>query len=455
MKRLITAMSGNRLTARLLRSTSWVLVGFGGAQAIRLASNLILTRILFPEAFGLMALVTVITVGLMMFSDVGIGPSISQSRRGDDPAFLNTAWSIQIMRGFTLWGLTLLLAWPVARFYDQPDLVLYLPIAGLALVITGFLPTRIETAHRHLAFGRLTVLDLTAQAIGLGLMVVVALATQSVIALVLGGLFTATAKLFLTTRFLPGPRNRFGIERAALREQVHFGKWIFLSTAFAFVSGQGDKAILGKLLALGTLGIYNIGYFLASFPIMLGMSMAQQMLIPVFRDRPPTESRANRARLRKMRFCMSGGLFALLGLMAFAGPWVVELLYDDRYMQAGAMVVLLACGFLPQAMGLSYDRAALAAGDSRGAFVFSGVRSTVQMGLLWVGFQWFGLLGGIASFGIAMVLVHPMLIRLARRHGAWDALHDAVFAALALAIAAGAILLHADAIAALSAPAAP
>ena len=451
MTGLIGAFRGGRLTARVLRSTSWVLVGYGGTQAIRLASNLILTRILFPEAFGLMALVTVITVGLMMFSDVGIGPSISQSRRGDDPDFLNTAWTIQVMRGLALWAVTLLLAWPMARLYGQPDLATYLPIAGLALVITGFLPTRIETAHRHLVFGRLTLLDLASQAIGVGLMVVLALMTRSVLALVLGGLISVTAKLVLTHLFLPGERNRFRLERAALHEQVHFGKWIFLSTAFAFVSQQGDKAILGALLPLEMLGIYNIGFFLASFPMALGLAVAGQVLIPVYRDRPPGAAPAHRARLRKMRFLMTGGLFLLLGALALTGSWLVGVLYDARYEQAGAILVLIACALLPQAIGLSYDRAALAAGDSRGAFAWSAIRSCAQMALLYAGFAAYGLLGGLVGMGLALALVHPVLIRLARRHHAWDALHDAIFAALSLLIVAASVWLNADALRALAA----
>ncbi len=450
MRRLAQSFAGNRLTARILRSASWVMAGYGGAQAIRLASNLILTRILFPEAFGLMTLVTVVTVGLMMFSDVGIGPSISQSKRGDDPDFLDTAWTIQVMRGATLWGVTLLLAVPMAQFYDQPQLATYLPIAGIALLISGFLPTRIETAHRHLVFGRLTVLDLIAQAIGVIAMIVLALITGSVLALVLGSLFGVAAKLALTSLYLPGPRNRFRLERAALREQVHFGKWIFLSTAFAFVSAQGDKAVLGKLLDLRALGIYNIGFFLASFPVMLGTSVAQQLMIPIYRDRPPHESAENRARLRKMRVLLTGGIFALLAVMALAGPWLGGFLYDARYAAAGGMVTLIALAFLPLAIGLGYDRAALAAGDSRGAFVYSALRSVLQIGLLYAGYVTLGLIGALASQGLALVLAYPFLVRLARRHGAWDAGHDAVFYALALGLSTLALWLRWPDIAALA-----
>lgn len=102
--------------SRVLRGGSWMVIGYGGNQALRLAANLILTRLLFPEAFGLMTLVNVILVGLQMFSDFGLVPAISQNPRGDDPDFLDTAWTIQVIRGGGLWLMTCLLAWPRRNF---------------------------------------------------------------------------------------------------------------------------------------------------------------------------------------------------------------------------------------------------------------------------------------------------------------------------------------------------
>ena len=63
---LASFLKDGGLKARLLRSTGWTFIGFGTAQAVRLASNLLLTRLLFPEAFGLMAVITVFLVGLTM-----------------------------------------------------------------------------------------------------------------------------------------------------------------------------------------------------------------------------------------------------------------------------------------------------------------------------------------------------------------------------------------------------
>jgi O-antigen/teichoic acid export membrane protein len=451
MTSVTAAFQGNGLLARVLRSSGLLVMGYGTSQALRLVSNLILTRLLFPEAFGLMALISVVTVGLMMFSDVGIGPSIAQNKRGDDPDFLNTAWTIQVIRGFGLWAFACVLALPVSQFYNEPMLALYLPLAGVSLAVAGFNPTRIETAHRHLLVGRLTLLDLASQLIGVLCMIVLALALQSVAALVIGGVIGVIAKLVLTHLWLPGAANRFRWEKAAAQELIRFGKWIFLSTAFWFVSSQGDKAVLGKFLSLETLGVYNIGYFLASFPLLLGQAVTQRVLIPVYRETPPADAPENAAKLRKMRYGMTTGILGLLFIMAFVGPTLVSVLYDNRYTAAGAMVVVIALSMVPQVIGLSYDQAALAAGDSKRFFVFSGSRAVIQMVFLLIGITQFGLLGAIVGLGLALILVHPVLIWLARQHGAWDPVHDLIFATIGTVMAALAIWLHWDAIAVLAA----
>lgn len=441
--RVFDGLRGNRLMARVARSASWIVLGYGASQAIRLASNLILTRLLFPEAFGLMALISVVTVGLTLFSDVGISPSIAQSKRGDDPAFLNTAWTIQVIRGFVLWAVACGLAYPVALFYDQPDLAFYLPMAALALVIAGFNPTRIETAHRHLLMGRLTALDLLSQVIGVAAMIVLALILQSVLALVIGGVIGALAKLALTHVYLPGLRNRLQWERPAAAELITFGKWIFLSTMFWFFASQGDKAVLGKFLTLEVLGIYNIGYFLASFPLLLGLNVTSKVMIPIYREG------ADPQRLARMRYGLTGGVAGLLIVMALSGPWLVGVLYDARYAVSGAIIVVLCVALIPQVIGMTYDQAALAAGDSRRFFVYSAVRSTLQVGLLLLGAIQAGLIGALVGMGLALVLAHLVLIWLARAHDVWDARHDLVFALGGTGAGGLALWLHRDAIAAM------
>ena len=424
------------LMARAMRGSAWIVLGYCAGQGFRLVSNLVLTRLLFPEAFGLMALIMVFIVGLTMFSDVGIGPSISQSKRGDEPDFLNTAWTIQAIRGGALWIVAAVLAWPVSVFYQEPSLVYLLPLAAVALIISGFDPTRIETAHRHLLMGRVTTLELISQIIGIIAMVALAILLNSVLALILGNLIGVAARLILMNGYLPGVYNQFRWEKSAASELLHFGKWIFASTVCGFFSSQGDRAVLGKFLTLAVLGVYNIGYFLASFPLLLGYAITGRVLIPVYRDTPPGASAANYRKLRRMRFVLTGVILSLVFVMAHIGPPLVALLYDDRYLAAGAIVVAIALVQITQVIGMSYDQAALAAGDSRGFFFLALIRAVLQLAGLLIGASTFGLLGALIGLGVATVAIHPAIIMLARAHHAWDPLHD-VFYALIGALVGG------------------
>lgn len=432
------------LFARALKGGALTAGAYAATQVLRLASNLILTRLLFPEAFGLMALVSVVLVGLQMFSDAGIGPSIAQSPRGDDPEFLDTAWTAQVLRGVILWLGTLGLAGPVAALYDAPDLARLLPVAGLTLLIAGFNPTRIDTANRHLLLGRVTALDLVAQTIGIGAMVALALALGTVWALVIGAIIGSLAKLALMHFGLPGHMNRPRWERAAGAEILHFGKWIFLSTACGFLLSQGDKAILGAYLPLDGLGVYNIGYFLASFPLMLAGAVTSRIMIPLYREHPPAVSPANRARLRQLRFGISGGAIALLAVLALTGPALVGLLYDDRYAAAGGIVVAIAVVQMPVVIGMTYDQAALAAGDSRNYFLVMALRAGAQTLAFLIGAEAGGLGGALLAQGLAGLSAHLAIIWLARRHRVWDGAHDATLVFLGAAVAATALWLHAD-----------
>ncbi len=443
---VVQKLRGASLTARALRSALFALGGFGGAQLIRLASNLILTRLLFPEAFGLMALTMVFLQGLQMFSDVGVSPAIQQSRRGDDPDFLDTAWTIQVVRGFGLWLAACALAWPVAQLYDEPQLRLLLPAMALTLIVQGFNPTKMETANRHLMLGRVTLLDIATQVIGTLAAVLLAYWLRSVWALVLSGLLSMGVQLWLNTLFLPGRRNRLRWERPAVQELVSFGKWIFLSTLVGFMFHQGDKVLLGRFLPIDAFGVYNIGYFLAAFPMMLGLVVTRKVLIPIYREAPPGADPANFAKLRRMRVLVSSGLLLLQAGFAASGVWLVELLYDPRYALAGPVAVVIAIAQIPQIVVLTYDQAAVAAGDSRSYFLLQATRACLMVTGILLGLQVGGLLGALVGQGIAMLAVYPVVVRLARRMRAWDPLHDLVFAGLGAAIALGAWALNAEAI---------
>jgi O-antigen/teichoic acid export membrane protein len=434
--------NGDGIGARVVRSAASIALGNGASQALRLVSNLILSRLLFPEAFGLMALVTVFITGLQMLSDAGTSPSIMRHERGDTPRFLNTAWSIQVLRGAFLWLVAIAIAPLVAALYDEPQLAQLLPVAGISMLIAGFTPTRFETYLRHLKAARVTLLDLVSQAITIAAVIVLAWWLQSVWALVFGTILGAAARVVVMHAFLDGHFNRFRINREDAAEIITFGKWIFLSSISGFFVLQGDKAILGAYLSLAALGIYNIGYFMGIFAAQLTDVVQAKVLIPLYRDTNPATSSDDARVVRRLRLLLSAGGLALLGLFAFGGTVIIELLYDPRYASAGLIVVLIACA---QMMGLAskvYDQAALAYGDSRGFFIVVAVRAVVQTILLWVGVETFGVAGALIGQGLALLAAHVGSVILARKHKCWDPLHDGLIIGGAFALSAGAAFVY-------------
>lgn len=425
---------GQGLMQRAMRSAGLNLFGFGFSQVLRLASNLVLTRLLFPEAFGVMAMVSVFLMGLAMFSDVGVGPAIMQSKRGDDRDFLDTAWTIQIIRGVSLWLVACALTWPMAIYFGEPDLVYYLPVAALTQLVLGFTPTRYETANRHLKAGRVTLLDMGTQLVGVLFAIGLAWATQSVWALVISGVLSAVAQVVLFDLFLPGARNRFRWESEAAHELIHFGKWVFLSTIAGFAIGQADKVVIGGWLSTHDFGIYNIGFFWASFPFMMGSVVVRKVMIPIYRESPPGESRENFLRLRKLRFLATAGMIVMVMVPAFFGHWLIELLYDPRYIAAGGMVVLISVVQIPAIVGVTYDQAALAAGDSKRFFVLAATRAVFVVVGMVAGITLYGLPGALAGQGLAMLAAHPVVGWLASRSRAWDPIHDIIYYAVGFAL---------------------
>ena len=131
------------------------------------------------------------------------------------------------------------------------------------------------------------------------------------------------------------------------------------------------------------------------------------------------------------------------------GPFLIDLLYDDRYRDAGGIVVLIACAFLIALPGRTYDQVALASGDSRGFFIVVTIRAVLQTAFLWAGAHFFGLVGALAGQATALALAYVPTVFLARKHGAWDPWHDMVIGTLSLLTVAGALWLSQDVVMAL------
>ncbi len=399
---------------RALAGSVWTLFGYGGAQIIRLGSNLILAHMLFPAAFGVMALVTVFMQGLQMFSEVGIGPSIIQNKRGDDPDFLNTAWTIQVIRGFVLWLFTCALAWPAAMFFGQNDplakeLVYILPVIGLSSILGGFNSTAVFSLNRHLRIGKATLLELIPQAISVAAMILWAWIFPSVWALVAGWLVYSIVRLPMSHWLNRPMRNRFRWEAAAAQDLLRFGKWIFLGTIVAFLSGSLDRILLGRLLTLEELGIYSIALTFARVGIEVTTRLSHTVLFPILsRSQDDPVTLVGQSLRARGLILLAGG--ALVCGFAICAPAFFRLLYDPRYAAAGNVAQWLSVLVWFTIVLSSMERVPLALGHPRALFV-SNLLTTSGYALAIPAYWRAGLPEFILGIAAGAIVAHFVLLR--------------------------------------------
>ncbi len=408
------------LRTRALHGTVLTGLNYGGQVALRLGGNLILTRLLFPKAFGLMALVQSFLIGLEMLSDVGITPSIVHSKRGDEVSYLNTAWTLQVVRGLMLWLCACLIAYPAAWFYREPSLALMLPAMGFHAVMGGLSSTKLATADRHLNLGRLTAIDITTYATGLAATVLLAWWMRNVWSLVIGGFVQAGLKMLASHLLLEGERNRFHWDRTAIGEIQRYGRWIFLSTAIGYLAVQGDRLALGRLLSVKFLGVYTVALTFAQLPTEVIRQAAAKVMFPSYSELMRTAPEKLYATVRRTRMFLLGVTWAGCFVLISAGTWLIGFLYDDRYLEASWMLPVLTFGTLGHALILSYDGILLATGNTHWLAFLLTIQTVVKFAAIFVGHSLDGERGVMLGLACVTWLHYPADAWCMRRLGYWQ-----------------------------------
>ncbi len=361
-----------------MRGAVWTIVGYGAGQLIRLVANPILASFLDPTLLGLSNLMTVFIMGLGLFSDVGLGPSIIQNKRGDDPDFYNTAWTMQIVRGFLLWMGCIAIAWPVYNAYRaQPhaeQIVVLLPIVGFGMFISSFESTGNYTMSRHMQNAKINLFALFNQVFGTSTVLIWASITRDIWSLILSGLVSQTVHMLVSHRMVPEVKNRFRWDPTAAKEIFSFGKWIFFSTATTFLADQVDRLMLGRLASFEVLGVYGIAYAFSDVPRQVLGALSQQVLFPAFAKLSHLPREEFRERVLKPRLAMllimglclaffvCFGDIIISGLRDSSGNLLFRGLYNQKYAQAAWMLPLLAFGIWPRMLTQTTDKAFYALG---------------------------------------------------------------------------------------------
>jgi len=409
----IRSWVGSDRTAVAMRGSAWSVGGYIATQLLRTAATLVLARhFLGPEAFGVVGLVGVFLAGLTMFSELGIVANIVQHPRGDDPEFLNTAFSVQAGRGMAIWLGAVLTAYPLALFYKEPALLPLLVVAGLSEMIRGLTSTNVWTLTRHVKLKSITILTVSSEVVAFGVGVLWAVISPSAWALVARTL-AAAAVYALGSHFLGKRGVRFGWDRAAARDILHFGGWISIATATYFLGGQGERLILGKFVTPAELGCFSLALMIASMPAGGINQLVSQIFLPMI-SRSVRTSHTDTVRdfrqARKLFFAVAA--FSAVGFLALGKPFVT-LLLPPKYQMAGWMLQALGVRVALDIFAAPVSNLILAYGRTKYSAAANTTRLLLMVGGVWIAFAMFGLRQAILALIIAQALSYfPLIVGL-------------------------------------------
>jgi O-antigen/teichoic acid export membrane protein len=433
------------LRLRVQHGSFLTMGGFGAGQVLRLGSNLILTRLVAPEAFGLMAVAVSINIWAIMLTDIGIGSSVIRSKNSDDPEFLRTAWTMKILRNALIWLLILLAAGAVYwlaelntfqadSIYANSMLPWVMMGTGAQVMLGAFSSMNLGMAQRKLALGRVIGLEIGTQVLAMIVTISFAASGYGVWALVIGMLVSTSVSSIASHFIFPGPSMRLMLRRDYFFEIFNFGKWLIIASFFGFLVNRGDQILFGGYMDSNSFSLYAIAAMWVTAAAMTMQTLISRIFFPAFseiiRERPHALNNA----YRKSRLLIdAASVIVAFGAFFLAEP-AFALLYPDNYAGVGYYVKLLSPFLLLTPFRL-INTLVLAGGDSKN---FTGVTVLAGLSMLVtpIAFSTFGEKAAIVCFSVIELVALPIIWRIGAKRIDIDPKVEArALAAIALILA--------------------
>jgi len=394
---------GELLSQRVVHAGFWAFALRITNRLFGLARTIVLARLLSPNDFGLFGIALLALSALESFSQTGFDAALIQ-RRGDIKSFLNTAWTVQVFRGFAL-ALVLVISAPlVASFFKEPRATVLLQVLAVAEVLKGFTNIGVVFFRKELEFHKEFIYLFSGTLANLVVAISAALILRNAWALVYGSLASSFAML-VSSYILSSERPRFQLMCSQAKELFSYGGWLLGVSVLAFLSTQGDRIIVGKLMGTAALGLYQVAWQLVRLPT---MEISKGIIGTVAF---PTLSAVNidKGRLTKVFFAMLETnvliILPLVAILVFLADPIVLTLLEQQWMPAVPAIKFLAFPALLFGFQEMDIRLYMAIGSPKIVFWFSIVRVLVSLSLAVLLIPILGLVGAAVAVLLSSIVL--------------------------------------------------
>lgn len=314
-----------------------------GAQIVQFIVSIVLARILAPEAYGTIALVTVFTTILQVFVDSGLGNALIQKKDADDLDF-STVFYTNIVFCLILYGLIFCCSPLIAKFYNDSSLVAITRVLGLTIVISGVKNVQQAYVSKKLIFKRFFFATLGGT-IGAAIIgIIMALKGFGVWALVAQQLFNLTVDtliLWITVKWRP--KKMFSFSR--LKILFSYGGKLLASATLDTVYNNIRQLVIGKMYSSSDLAFYNKGKQFPELIINNVNTSIDSVLLPTM-----SEEQENKEKIKNMtRRAIKTSTFVMAPLMmglAFTSRNIVRLLLTDKWLSSVPFLCIFSITYM-------------------------------------------------------------------------------------------------------------
>jgi len=269
------------LKSRVLGGGLWLLIGNGVERGLRFARMAVLARLLAPEDFGLMGLILVATGFVEALTFTATNQAIIQHPSGRSREFLNTVFTVTIVRGLILAVIIIVTAPWIAAFFDEPKLTPMIRVVSLTLVVMGLMNPAVQVILKDLDFRRWAIYQVVSGTLSVSVTIILGLWLRNVWALVIG---LIGEQMFLVCLSYLFARHRPSVrwDRSSALVLARFCRKAFAIPLIIGLMMQAPNLLLGKLADTAILGAFLLTLTLADIPTHIVTRVVATVGLPAF-----------------------------------------------------------------------------------------------------------------------------------------------------------------------------
>lgn len=332
----------------VVRSVAWTTLDRWGVRATTTLVFVVLTRMLEPATFGIVALASVVIVILTAVIDNSFGAVIIAKQRRD-AAFLNTAFWSSVVISATLAAGGALLAPVLSGVVDEPGLTQPLRVMCLALFLQGLYTTQRSVLQMDMDYKALAKRSFASTIAGAVVGVALALSGAEVWALV-GQLLTQSVVKLVMVWSVGSWRPGLSVERESFGTILSFGATTGVTGLLGQVSRNADNLLVGAFLGPAALGFYTLAYRVLTVVQELFIGVVGAVSMPALSRVAHDRARMLRAFYGGVRLvaAVAGPVFVFVGVLA---PELVTVVFGDRWEASAEPLRWLAVVGLVNSLG--------------------------------------------------------------------------------------------------------